>query len=266
MNYHTEAQEAIGPIIDLAIKHDYKRRLCQIYTVLGANYLFIEDDCLKALKVLEEALKISGEIKDYATSLFASYWFGAASGWNCEFERSAQYIQKALDINVATKTLWGISAIKSDLAYFCYLYPGKMTLGYEITQEAVRIAEESGDIYSKAVAYVWHGSFCYGKGLLEESEKNLLKGTEFCERIDLHSRNGASQLWLALTYFEMGDFSRSKKHCEKAISIYEDTRLCPSWRNFEKVMLARLELTNKEKDVDLESLYAYSRNINLKPA
>ena len=35
MNYHVEAKEAIDPIIDLAIKHNYKRRLCQIYTILG---------------------------------------------------------------------------------------------------------------------------------------------------------------------------------------------------------------------------------------
>ena len=38
MNYLFEAKEAIDPIIDLAIKHDYKRRLSQIYVVLGAYY------------------------------------------------------------------------------------------------------------------------------------------------------------------------------------------------------------------------------------
>jgi tetratricopeptide (TPR) repeat protein len=264
MNYHTEAQEAIDPIIDLAIKHDYKRRLCQIYTVLGANYLFMENDCLKAFKVLEEALKISGEIKDYATSLFASYWFGAASSWNCEFERSAQYIQKALDINVAVKNLWGISAIKSDLAYFSYFFAGKINLGFQTTQEAVRIAEESGDIYSKAIAYIMHGLFCYGKGLLEEAEKHLLKGLEFCERINLPSRNMIARYWLGETYFEMGDFPRSKEHYEKGILISENDRTHPSWANLEKVNLARTKVLDKEKDVDLESLYAYSRNNKVK--
>ncbi|MBM4340013.1 MAG: diguanylate cyclase [Deltaproteobacteria bacterium] len=264
MNYHTEAQEAIGPIIDLAIKHDYKRRLCQIYTVLGANYLFMENDCLKAFKVLEEALKISGEIKDYATSLFASYWFGAASGWNCEFERSAQYIQKALDINIATRTLWGISAIKSDLAYFSYFFSGKINLGFQTTQEAVLIAEESGDIYSKAIANIMYGLFCHGKGLLEEAEKHLLKGLEFSERINLPSRNMVARYWLGETYFEMGDFPRSKEHYEKGILISENDRTHPSWANLEKVNLARTKVLDKEKDVDLESLYAYSRNNKLK--
>ena len=264
MNYHAEAEEAIGPIIDLAIKLDYKRRLCQIYTILGANYLFVEDDCLKAFKVLEEALKISKEINDYVTSLFASYWFGAALGLNCEFEKSAHYIQKALDINVAVKNLWGISAIMSDMAYFSYYYAGKINLGFQTTQEAVRIAEESGDIYSKAVGYLMHGSSWYEKGSLEKAEKHLLKGIEFCERIDLHLRNGGARFYLGEIYFEMGDFSKSKEHYEKGVLILENIRLWPSFLSCAKVGLARSKVFNKEKDVDLESLYAHSQNNKLK--
>jgi tetratricopeptide (TPR) repeat protein len=260
MNYHTEAQEAIGPIIDLAIKHNYKRRLCQIYTVLGANYLFTENDCLKAVKVLEEALKILKEIKDYATSLFASYWYGVTLSLNCEFERSERYIQRALDINVAVKNLWGISAIKGDLAYFSYFYAGKINLGFQTTHEAVRIAEESGDIFSKTVAYTMHGISCYGKRFLEEAEKNMLKGVEFSERINLQSRNGGTRFYLGETYFEMRDFPRSKEHYEKVILILENIRLWPSWANLAKVGLARSKVLNKEKDMDLESLYAHSRN------
>jgi len=260
MNYHAEAEEAIGPIIDLAIKHDYKRRLCQIYTILGANYLFTEDNCLKALKVLEEALKTLEEIKDYAALLFASYWFGVALSWNCEFEKSAKYIQRALDINLAAKTLWGISAIKSDLAYFSYYFAGKINLGFQTTQEAMRIAEESGDIYSKALGYTSHGVSCYAKRLLEEAEKHLLMGVEFCERINLPARNALARFTLGQTYFELGDFSKSKEHYEKQTLVLENIRLCPSMMNAGKVGLARSKVMNREKDVDLESLYTCSRN------
>jgi predicted ATPase/class 3 adenylate cyclase len=264
MNYHAEAQEAIGPIIDLARRLDYKRRLCQIYTILGSNYLFAEDDCLKALEVLEEALKILKETQDFATSLFATYWYGVALSFNCELEKSASYIQRALDINVATKNLWGIAAIKSDLAYFSYFWAGKIGLGFETTQEAVQIAEESGDIYSKAIAYLMHGGFCYAKGLLEEAEKHLLKGLEFCERVNLPSRNAGARIWLGETYFEMGDFLRSKEQYAKVIWVLENYRTHPSWANFAKVNLARIKVLDKKKDVDLESLYAYSRSNKLK--
>ena len=264
MNYHDEAQKAIDPIIDLAVKLDYKRRLCQIYTVLGANYLFVEDDYLKAFKVLEEALKISEEVKDAVTAIFASYWFGVALSYNCEFEKSAQYIQKALDINVAFNILWGIAAIKSDMSYFNYWLPGKIDLAFQTTREAVRIAEESGDILAKVFSYPLHGCSCYGKGFLDEAEKHLLKALEITERANHHLRKGGAHFFLGWTYFDMGNFPRSKEHFEKGNKIYEDIRLWPSGFSVGKVGLARAKVLNKEKDVDLEILYAHARNTKVK--
>ena len=164
---------------------------------------------------------------------------------------------------MATKTLWGISAIKSDLAYFSYIYAGKINLGFQTTQEAVHIAEESGDIYSKVVAYVIHGVSCEAKGLLEEAEKHLLKGLEFCERTNLPARNGGALFCLGETYFEMGDYRRSKEQYEKVFLLLENIRLWPSITNLARVGLARSKVMNKE-EVDLESLYVYSRNNKLK--
>ena len=79
------------------------------------------------------------------------------------------------------------------------------------------------------MAYVIHGVSCYGKGLLEEAEKYLLKGLEFCERINFHVWDGAAQFHLGETYFEMGDFPKSKEHYEKGIWAFERNRLFPSW-------------------------------------
>jgi class 3 adenylate cyclase/tetratricopeptide (TPR) repeat protein/ribosomal protein L40E len=263
MNYHAEAKEAIDPIIDLAIKHDYKKRLCQIYPILGSYYLFVEENYPEGIKVLEEALKME-EIRDNVASVLAINGLGSALGWNCEFERSADYFKKAIDINVATKTLLGIAVTKSYLAYFSYYFAGKINLGFQTTREAVRIAEESGDIFSKAVAYVSHGISCYGKGLLEEAEKHLLKGGEFCEKINFHSWNGCARHHLGEIYFEAGDFSSSKDNYEKASWVLEHNRMLPSWANLLKVGAARSKVMNKMKDVDLESLYAHSRNNKVK--
>ena len=266
MNYHVESKNAIDPIIDLAVKHDYKKRLCQIYTILGTYHLFVEDNYPEAFKALEKALKISEQVKDIVSLVLASFWYACALGWNCEFEKSANYFQKALDINAAVKNLWGISAIKSNLAYFCYYYPGKINLGFQTTQEAVRIAEESGDIYSKVIAYISHGALCYGKGLLEDAEKYLAKGLEFCERINFDSWNAVSRFALGETYFEMGNFEKSKEHYQKGSWVLENIRLWPSWANTGKVGSARSKVMNKEKDVDLETLYVHSRNNKVKAA
>jgi len=125
MIYDADAKAAIDPIIDLAKKHNDKRRLCQIYSILGVYYCFVEENYIEAFKALEQAVKISEEIKDFITSVLASLWFGCLLGWNCEFEKAEQYIQRALDINVTAKNLWGIAVMKSNLACFVIITLGK---------------------------------------------------------------------------------------------------------------------------------------------
>jgi tetratricopeptide (TPR) repeat protein len=264
MNYHVEAKETVDPITDLAVKHDYKKRLCQIYTIIGAHHFAVEENYADAFQVLKVALKISEEAKDIVASLLASVWLGCVSGWNCEFERSEYYFQKALKINMEANNLWGIAAIKSLLSYYCYYYPGKMNLSFNTTMEALRTAEESGDIYSKVATYVSHGFSCIGKGFLEEAEKHLLSGVEFCERIKLHSWNANARNPLGEIYFEMKDFQRSKEHYERGISLLENSQSFPSWAGLERVGLARSKVMNKEKDVNLESLQIHFRNNRLK--
>jgi tetratricopeptide (TPR) repeat protein len=266
MNHLVEAKEAIDPIIDLAIERNYKRRLCQIYTILGAYYWFIEDNYLEIFKALEEALKISEEVKDIVSLVLASYWYACALGWNCEFEKSTNYFQKALNINMAVKNLWGISIMKSNLAYISYWFHGRIDLQLKTSNEGLQIAEESGDIYPKAMAYVSHGVSCYGKGVLEEAEEYLLKGFEFCERINFPAWDGCAQYTLGDTFYEMGNFQRSKEHYEKGIWAFERNRLFPSWVGWGKVALARSKVMNKEKDVNLESLYTISQNNKVKAA
>jgi len=264
MNYHAEAKEIIDPIIDLAIKHNYKRRLCQIYIILGTYHGLAEDNYPEAIKVLEEALRISEEVKDIVGLVLANYFLGCGLGNNCEFERSAHHIQKAVDINKAANSLWGIAVSQSSLAYFSHFLPGKIDQGFQNTTEAIRIAEASGDIHSKAVSYVYHGALCWGKRWLEEAEKYLLEAIEFSERINYFSWGGLAQLHLGETYFEMGNFDKSKEHFKKGSWAWENHRLSPNVAGLGKVGFARSKVMNKEKDINLESLYTHSQNNKLK--
>jgi len=266
MNYPVEAKEAIDSIIDLAIKRDYKRRLCQIYTILGAYYWFVEDNYPEIFKALEEALKISEEVKDIVSLVLASYWYACALGSNCEFEKSVYYFQKAVDINLAAKNLFGVALTKNTLAYASHYFHGRIELQFETSKEGLQIAEESGDIYSKALAYPSHGTSCYGKRLLEDAEKYLLKGYEFCQRINFAGWGGISQYNLGETYFEMRNFQRSEECYEKGTSDFARNRLFPSWVGWGKVASTRSRVMNKEKDVNLESLYGDSRNNKVKAA
>ena len=84
MNYLVDAKEAIDPIFDLAIKRDYKKRLCQIYTIVGSYYWFVEDNYPETFKALEEALKISEEVKDIVSLV---HWFINTLTYFCAMQR-----------------------------------------------------------------------------------------------------------------------------------------------------------------------------------
>jgi len=139
-------------------------------------------------------------------------------------------------------------------------------LAYKTTLEAVRIAEESGDIFSKPMPYTEHGASCYGKGLLKEAEKYLLMGVEACEKINFYSYNGYARLHLGEIYFETGDYSKSIEYYEKASWINDNMRYLSSWSNLEKVGVARSQVMTNDKNFNLESLYAYSQNNKVKAA
>jgi class 3 adenylate cyclase/tetratricopeptide (TPR) repeat protein/ribosomal protein L40E len=263
MNYNVEAKETVDPIIDLVIKHNYQKRLSQIYTILGTYSCITEEDIPKALEYFDEALKFSEEAGDILSSFMAKYWLGLALCYDCQFERGLPYLEEALRINLATNTLWGISALKSIISHHIYLPTGRVELSYQVTEEAIRIAEESGDIYSRSVAYTCHGASCYVKGLLEEATKNLLYGHAFCERINYFSWEAVAQFFLAEAYFDIRDYQESKESYEKALRAIESIRMFPSWAYQIKIRLATARVMNNEKDIDLESFYGYANRKKL---
>ena len=182
--YFVEAKETIDPIIEMAFRSGNKKRISQIHTILGTYSQYFEEDFPKAFEHLEIALRISTEIGNIVTQFFANQWLGYAHSYCCEFEKAKHYFQKALDINISVNNIWGTSVVKSSLSQQVYNYQGMVKTGYENAEDALRIAEESGDVYSKAVAYSIYGCSCYLKGLFEEAEKHLLKGIELNEKIN----------------------------------------------------------------------------------
>ena len=55
----------VAPIIDLALKYDYKKRLCQIYVIEGSYYFWIKEDLSEALQNLKKAIEVSEEVGDF---------------------------------------------------------------------------------------------------------------------------------------------------------------------------------------------------------
>ena len=254
--HNQKAKEAVDSIFDLALKTNSKKRISQIYCIIGTYYYWVEEDFTKAFNHLQKALEISEEVKDNLSSLLASYYLGVALYNDCEFKRSTRYIKKANQINVAAGCLWGISIMKSTLSYnACNI--GDVNGGCKISADAVSIAEESGDIYSKAAAYISHGISFLFKGFLYEAVKNLSKGADFSRKMNHFYQSGIAHDWLGESYFELGEYQKSTYHYREAITKKKHGKLPRSWIYLSKICLERAKIMNNQCNIDLESLYRY---------
>ena len=153
--------------------------------------------------------------------------------------------------------LWGIAAFRSTISFFVYFYQGKINLAFQTSEETIKIAEESGDIFSKGMAYTSHGVSCYGKGFLEQAIKHFLTAANFCERTRFFSWNAAAHWFLGEIYFEIGEYQESKDHYTKSIQLLEQNRILPSFVSLSKMCLSRATVKNNEKDIVLESLFSF---------
>jgi tetratricopeptide (TPR) repeat protein len=256
-----KAKIAVDPIIDLAIKRNYKKRISQIYCIVGCYKFFVEEDASKSFEYIEKAFKIGEELNDLPTLVVANHYMTVCQALICEFTKSLHFFEKALEINVTANVPWGISAIKAQIPFWVYLCLGKIDLGYETSEEALQIADDSGDIYSKAHAYTGHGYSYYYKGYLEEAKEHFLKGADLCERINILLFAAAAHSGLGIIYFEMGEYKLAQKHYEKAISVFQLGSTLPSWVNYWKLTLSLAKVMNNEKDINLHDIFqCYDNN------
>jgi len=264
INNFVLSKEAVEPIVELAFKLNYKRRIAQLYTIIGTHSYAIEEDFPQALKQLKEAIKFAKETNDLISLLMANHWMGHVLSDNCEFETALYHLEKALDITVKANVLWGIAAHKSCIARTVYCFKGEIDRGYQGSHEGLRLAEESGDAYSKAEAYISLGYSYYSKGFLDEAEEHLLKGSDFSERSNWIALGAMASFCLGDTYFHKGEYQKSKEHYAKAIRMMEHNRLLPSYANTTRIALARTMVMNNEKDINLELLYSYAPKNKIK--
>ena len=168
-------------------------------------------------------------------------------------------MEKVLEINVAANSLWAIAVIKGQICSF-YSWVGKGDLAYKTSGEAVSIAEESGDIFSKAIAYGSHGFSCYFKGFLKEAEEHLLKGADFAERINAFVLVASSNRVLGEVCFGRAEYQKAQEFWQKALSFAERASNRFQIRFF-SVALAKAKVMSGEKDINLNEIFkCYQEN------
>jgi len=264
IGHHIEAKEAVEPIVDLALKLGYKRRISQAYSILGWYSWCVEEDYPRAHRYLTDGLRIAEELNNLPSLAMANLWLGWVLCMNCEYEKASYHFGKALDINKAANSLWGIAVIKSATAGWVYNFPGKINLGFRESSEAVQIAEQSEDIFSKAFAYNYHGHSCYCKGFLKEAEEYLVKGIDFGERINDPANLSVLYFLLGETYSNMGNYVQAREVLERGISLLEQHRISPSSLNLIRLALALVKILGGDVDIELDPLCGYQAASKMK--
>ncbi len=154
--------------------------------------------------------------------------------------------------------------MNSYLSYYAYNYQGKSGEGFATSLKALEIAEVSGDIFSRAMAYVCHGISCFYKGFFTPAEEHLVKGIDLCERIQLDSVSAIGHQSLGYLHFDTGAYTKAQVHHQKAILLRRQTGIFPSSINLNELALAKALLAAGETVPNIPSLVQLLRSNKLK--
>jgi len=264
LQYQFEAKEAVEPVVDLALLRGNQRRISHIYHILGSYYWGVEEDFPRAFKYLEDALRIAENIGDTVSLTMANTSLGGALALDCQFGRALRHLGKALEFNEAANSLWGIAVLKTVEGVWVYGFRGEIGQAFQTSKEALRTAEESGDIFSKAYAHFALGCSWYARGLFEEAGEHLLKAAQLAVSINLPAVSLSAYHILNEACFDVGEYGQCQQWAEKAISLHEQYRYLPSLINLHRVAASRARVMRNDKDIDLESLYRYEAGIRIK--
>jgi class 3 adenylate cyclase/tetratricopeptide (TPR) repeat protein len=257
LQHWDEAKKVINPIIDLALKHNYKKRLTQIYTLIGTQSHWIEEDYPKSVEYLKKAIKTAEETSNFISLIFANHYLGHVFADNCEFEKGLYHIKNALQIVEMGNVLWSIAIHKACIAWTIYSNQGKVDVAYQASSDALKLAEESGDILSRTEAFVNHGVCCYKKGFIDEAKEHLLRGKDFSERANLFAHGFLANMSLGDVYILNGDNRMAQEYYKNALSFEKLGFVGPSWFNLLRLRIISVQVMNNEKHIDLKLLYSY---------
>jgi tetratricopeptide (TPR) repeat protein len=155
-------------------------------------------------------------------------------------------------------------AAKSNIGAWNYVLSGKIDRAIEINLDSLRMAEDSGDIYAKGVAYGSHGVSCYCKGIFDEAQESLQKGLVFCEKMKQSSWWSMASWWLGHLYTDLEDYERAQQYYEKGNSISDEYSLLPSWKSLALLSLARAKVLSHDRHINLNDQFERCRNIKVK--
>ncbi len=254
LNWHVNARDVIAPIFDPALQLNDQKILAGIYFAMGAYYFWVEEDSNKSVEYLRKAIAASEEARELFYRWTSNYFLGILLTWNCEFEKGEKYFGEGLRINEQARNVGGIAYVKGTMSAHNHNFKGRVDLAYELSQQALQLANESGNNHNKGMGYASYGTSCYFKGLLKEAESSLIQAVSYCERTAHNSWHFWSAFLLGIIYSDLGEYDRSLKYHQESLSISERYQSVPSMGRIQKLCLERLKVFQGDRNIPLDEL------------
>jgi class 3 adenylate cyclase/tetratricopeptide (TPR) repeat protein len=236
IDHHTEARNAIVPIIELARQLDYRKRLPAIYVTMVAYLSMVEerynDD--DARWYLKEALKLALEEKDYLSLWLAYFHEGRTHYYNGEFAEGESCFLRIMEMSEAGGWVNGLVITKFNLSIFTW--DGRIDQALKWGQEARQLAFQVDDTYLKSGAYMAQGLALFRKGMFLEAEEDLIMAIEMGRKTDFIGALLVGFFNLGLLHFVMGRDQEALECFDNLIALYDRTKSWPSWSRIAQLM------------------------------
>ena len=253
MTFPADAKEAIEPILETASRYANKRRLAQISQILGCHAHLVQGNHDEAIATLSNGLKVAEEANDFISMVMINHWLAHVYEEQCEFEKALACMQVSISLTELAKSNWGTAIMKSCTSSSVFGLLGKIGAAYRMGQEAVRMADDSGDIMAKAESYMHFGFDCYLMGLADEAEKYLIQGLDYCRKINFLGTGGFAALVLGMIQHDQGKHELAEMNIEEGMRMSELAQM-NHWRNFADIVLTVIRAGMHENDVDTDAL------------
>ncbi len=233
INYHVEAKNAVDPIIGLAEKLNYKKRLPKIYLAIGSYQQQVKEDIEGGRKSLLETVRLAEELQDGYALWTASFYLGSlyAVG-EANMDKGLGFFTKCLDISTMINDKGMIAWLKSNIALFVTYNQGYIKKAFEQTDQTLQdaIADNLTDIRSKGVAYYCHGHCCHGMGYFKEAEENLINAINLCQSSSLFNFQSYAIYCLGVVYIDTGRYELARRCFQDAQQLLKSHEYAPSVR------------------------------------
>ena len=259
MNIYLQAREAVEPILDLALALNYRKRLPAIYTVIGGSYLWVEEDSRKGLEFTNKAIKVAEEVADHLSLAAALLDSGAHLPFISEFKDAHKRLKQSLDLSLLANSQRGI-AFSEGCISMCYIMEGKMNPAHEFAQETLRLAQETGDVWIKGMAYSFYIASCYFKGLFEEAKAHFFEYTSLYEKSASISSTGWAYAPMGAMHIDLGEFDDAVNCYKKIIPIMKSGRYMPSMIKYLQSCLIRAKALRNDQDIEVSELFTCYQN------